>query len=88
MLLGSGQAESHRTAAIGIFQKAASLQALMSDMQVTQTATVYQKYFNGSKLQHLYAVCIYIYIYKPGFFSVGKPPHPAAHNALQATRSD
>ena len=61
MLLGSGQAESHRTAAIGIFQKAASLQALMSDMQVTQTATVYQKYFNGSKLQHLYAVCIYIY---------------------------
>lgn len=54
MLLGSGQSESHRTAAIGILQKAASLQALMSDMQVSQTATVYQKYFNGSKL--LYAV--------------------------------
>lgn len=34
MLLGSSQAESHRTAAIGIFQKAASLQALKSDMQL------------------------------------------------------
>ena len=60
----------------------------MSDMQVPQTATVYQKYFNGSKLQHLYIYYIY-YIYANKLeIEVGKPPHPAAHNALRATRSD